>query len=217
MLMSLFGVVCALLNGVPMDTGVVANDGYNALLLRKNQEALRAFWIQMKIAEQMSVGVRLKDMPDEWFYMPLEKAMKNSLVASVGVFRCNRWLDALCFEEADQLMEQLLHKDNEMLGLHRSLLLCDRIFCELIGENRPEKIEQMVDKKQIKFMKSMKNYPSVIRTQYAYALLHENDIKKAEEIKKRFKKCTHTYPYPGEIMGEQELMQIAENASKMNM
>lgn len=213
-LMVLFGLVCALLNGVPMNTGVVVNDGYNAISLGRNSEALRAFWIQMKIAEQMSVGVRLKDMPEEWFYMPSEKTMKNSLVASIGVFTCNRLLDALCFEEADKFMEELLSEDSGILGLHRNLLICDRIFCELIEENRQEQLEQMMDKKQIKFMKSMKNYPSVLRTQYAYALLCENDTKKAEKIKKQFGLCANTYPYPSEIMGERELMQIAENTSE---
>lgn len=211
MMLALSGVVSALLNGVPMYTGMIANDGYNAISLVKNPEALRALWIQMKISEQMSAGVRAKDMPEKWFYMPSDEAMANSLVASIGVFTCNRRLDALCFEEADKLMEQLLGKDSGIIGLHRNLLICDRMFCELIGENRPGQLKQMIDKKQMKFMKSMKNYPSVLRTQYAYALLGENDLRKAEEIKKRFEKCARTYPYSGEIRSERELMQIAES------
>lgn len=211
MLMALFGLVGALSNGIPINTGTITNDGYNAMSLRKNPEALRAFWIQMKMCEKMSAGVRIKDMPDEWFYIPSEEAMKNSLVASIGVFTCNRFMDALRFEEADEHMERLLCMENGIIGLHRSMLICDRIFCELVGEKRPERLEEMLNKQQKKFMKSMKTYPSILRTQYAYALLYEKDMNKAEKIKQQFEKYARTYPYPGEITGERELMKTAEN------
>ena len=101
--------------------------------------------------------------------------------------------------------------ENGIIGLHRSMLICDRIFCELVGEKRPERLEEMLNKQQKKFMKSMKTYPSILRTQYAYALLYEKDMNKAEKIKQQFEKYARTYPYPGEITGERELMKTAEN------
>ncbi|MBO7254165.1 MAG: hypothetical protein J6V36_02555 [Clostridia bacterium] len=59
-------------------------------------------------------------------------------------------------------------------------------------------------------MKSMKNYPSVLRTEYSLALLFEKDNEKAEKIKNEFKKVEKSYPYPCEIDSERELMKIAE-------
>jgi len=204
------GYIIAIMNGVPMRMGTIDNDGYNAFSLTKSPEAMRSFWVQMKANEQLSNGVRLKDMPDEWFKLPSDEAMKNSMVAALGVFACNRLMDAKKFEEADKLMEHMLSIESGMVGLHRNLLICDRMFIEMTGENRKEIIDGMFTKEQKTFMKQMKNFPSVLRTEYVYALLCENDTAKAEKIRKQFENIAKTYPYPNDIQAEKELMEFAE-------
>lgn len=67
---AVIGITFAILNGIPMRMGMIDNDGYNALSLTRNNTALYSFWVQLKVNEQMSKGVRLKDMPDEWFVLP---------------------------------------------------------------------------------------------------------------------------------------------------
>jgi hypothetical protein len=57
----------------------------------------------------------------------------------------------------------------------------------------------------------MQKFPSVIRTEYAYALLYEKDLPKAEKLKARFEKCAKNYPYTGDIESERELFEIAGN------
>ena len=199
-----------MMNGIPMRMGTVDNDGYNAFALSRNKEAVEAFWVQLKVAEQSSKGVRLKDMPAEWFSVPTDEAMKNSMVATRCVFTCNRLMDEEKFEEADALMSHLLEIESGIVGLHRDLLMCDRIYVELIGENRSEVIESMMTKEQKKFMKAMKRFPSILRTQYVLALLSEKDASKAEAIRGDFEKTVKSYPYPHEIHSERELMRIAE-------
>ena len=54
----------------------------------------------------------------------------------------------------------------------------------------------------------MKDTPSVIRSEYAYAVLAEKDEKKAEKLLARFEKVTKTYPYPQEIEAERELIDL---------
>ena len=204
------GFISAVMNGVPMRMGTVDNDGYNAVSLTRSCNAMRSYWVQMKINEQISKGIRLKDMPDEWFDIPDDGDMKNSMVAAIGVFACNRLVDMHKFDEADKLMAHLLEIDSGMVDLHRNLMICDRMYIELITENRNEVIEEMVTKEQKKFMKSMKTFPSVLRTEYVYALLGEKDIAKAERIKACFEKHAKKYPYPSEIQSERELVEIAE-------
>lgn len=211
---AIFGFAFALINGIPMRLGTIDNDGYNALSLGKDPAALRAFWIQMKISEQTSLGVRLKDMSAEWFEIPADEAMGNSMVGALGVFAANRLMDAQNFSAADKLMAHLLGLESGIVGLYKSLMICDRIYCELIGQNRPEAVTGMLKKEQIKFMKSMKTYPSVLRTEYALALLSEQDEKKAQHILAQFEKCSRTHPYPNDIQSERELMQIAEQVRK---
>ena len=204
------GIAIALMNGIPMRMGTVDNDGYNAFALSRNKEAVEAFWVQLKVVEQSSKGIRTKDMPSEWFAVPSDSAMKNSMVATRGVFACNRLMDAEQFEEADALMSHLLEIDSGIVGLHRNLLTCDRIFIELIGENRHDIIENMLTKEQKKFMKAMKRFPSVLRTEYALAALFDKDKSKAEKIQADFEKVSKTYPYKHEVDSERDLLRIVD-------
>ena len=211
---AVLGFAYALFNGIPMRLGTVDNNGYNALSLGKKPEALRSFWLQMKINDQTTKGIRLKDMPEEWFFLPSPEDMKNSMTAAIGVFVCNRLMDAHEFDKADSLMEELLQTDTAMVGLHRGLIICDRIYCELIGENRQDQLDGLLNKQQVTFMKSMKNFPSVLRTEYAYALLAEKDTAKADKIRVQFDKRARSYPYASDLESERELMTIADRAAE---
>ena len=108
LIFSVVGFMSAVINGIPMRMGTVDNDGYNAFALSKSAKAMEAFWVQLKVNEQISKGIRLKDMPSEWFTVPSDEDMKNSMVAARGVFVCNRFMDEEKFEEADALMKHLL-------------------------------------------------------------------------------------------------------------
>lgn len=212
--LSITGIALALMNGIPMHMGTVDNDGYNAFSLGKNPQAMRAFWVQLKVNQQVAAGIRLKDMPAEWFALPEPDAMGNSMVATLAVFTCNRMVDAHQFAEADALMARLLEMDSGIVGLHRSLMICDRVYIELITQNRQEVLAQMLTKEQRKFMASMKTFPSVLRTEYVYALLGEKNPGKAEKVKASFEKCAKTYPYSNDIQSERELMALAERSSR---
>lgn len=206
LIFSVVGFMTAMMNGIPMRMGTVDNDGYNALSMSKNRKAMEAFWVQLKIVELTSKGVRLKDMPKEWFAVPSDEDMKNSLVATRGVFACNRLIDEGCPEEAAALMSHLLEIDSGIVGLHRNLIVCDRICIELLGEARREVIDELLTKEQKKFMKSMKTFPSVIRTEYALAVLFYKDMASAERARSEFEKVAKTYPYPHELIPDRELM-----------
>lgn len=214
LLFSVIGFMFAAMNGIPLRLGIVDNDGYNAYSLTRSSDAMRAFWIQMKVNEQITNGQRLKDMPEEWFSFPADRDMKNSMVAVIGVFACNRLMDQHRFTEADARMVHQLALDSGMVGLHRNLMICDRIYLELIGQNRQDVLDGFLSKEQQNFMKAMKTFPSVLRTQYAYALLAEDDAFKARSVAAKFEKYAKTYPYPHEVEAERELMILAEEKRK---
>ena len=204
------GLFAAVLNGIPMKLQGMPNDGHNALSLGKNPEALYAFWLQMKMNEQVALGHRLKELPQEWFVLPSEEGMQNSLIATIAVFCCNRLMDEGRYAEADELMERLLEQENGMVGVHRHILNADRLFCELVGEKRPEKLEELYTPELKSFLKSMKKSPSTYRMTYLYAKYVEKDEKKAAAAMAGFEKVAQTYPYPHEIAGEREMLAYAE-------
>ena len=209
-LWAVIGLFFALTNGIPMKMQGMPNDGHNAMSLGKNPEALKAFWLQMKINEQIALGKRMRDLRSEWFVLPDKEGMKNSLIATIAVFVCNRLVDEGKYAEAAELMERLVNQKSGMVGIHKHLLNIDRMYCEMVGENRPEKLEALYDDELKKMMKAMKKSPSVHRTQYLYYKYVEKDEKKAALSMAMFEKTAKTYPYPHEIEGERELISYAE-------
>lgn len=208
--MGIIGTAYALINGIPIHTDLIDNDGYNAKSLGKNPEALFAFWIQMKVMEMTARGIRLKDMPEEWFYIPDENGMKNSMIATMAVFYENRLMDRGEIQEAESLITRLLSEKNAVVGVYRLLLTCDRIVCELLDGADKNIIEKLYSKELQKFMKQMKKFPSVIRTEYAYMLLYKQNKNDADKIKERFRKCAKTHPYVTDIESEQELINLID-------
>lgn len=206
------GLGTALANGIPLRMMAVDNDGRNAISMSKSKDAMEAVWLQLSINQQLLNGRRLKDLPEEWFDMPSDEAMRNSMVATKGILICNRLMDLHRFEEADQRMAHLLALDSDMIGLHRNILVCERMYCELIGENRQEVLDAMRTKEQLTFMQTMKSEPSVIRVAYAYALLAEKDSAKAQKLRTTFEKVAKNYPYPGDVESERELIELADCA-----
>ena len=213
LMMLVTGIAYALMNGLPLRMNLVNNDGRNAWDLARNPEAVRAFWITLKMKELSARGVCMKDMPEEWFTVPDAEGMKNGITSSLGVFACSRLMDQGKFAEADALMERLLSQDNGIPGVLRNTMVCDRIYVELIGENRPEVLASLRTKDQVKFMKSMKKFPSVLRTEYAYALLAEKDPEKARQVMEMFDKTARTFPNPNDIEIERGLIETAREAA----
>lgn len=209
-LWSAIGLFLALTNGIPMRMQGMPNDGHNAMSLGKNPEALKAFWLQMKINERISNGNRLKDLPEEWFTMPAEEGMQNSLIATIAVFACNRLMDLGKYDEAAVEMERLVNGKNGIVGIHKQMLNADLLFCELVGENRPEKIAELYNDELKKFLKMAKKSPSTFRTQYLYAKYVEKDEKAVAAALNGFEKVAKTYPYPHEVEAERELIAYAE-------
>lgn len=211
---ALMGLVRAYLTGVPMTLNLVDNDGRNLKTLRQDPQARRSFWIQLKVKEALAQGTRLKDMPGEWFQLPQGLALDNSLNAALAALKTNRLLDEGKFQEADVEMKRLLSSGAALSDLHRKLLLADRIFIEVVQRNVPKRLEKLISKSQQDFMKAMIHYPSVLRTEYAHALINQKNPDKAARFKKGFDKMAATHPYPAEIKSERALMAAAVEAAK---
>ncbi len=206
----LIGILFAITNGIPMRLNGVDNDGYNGMSLGKNPKALYAVWLQLKVNEMQTEGVRLKDMPEEWFLKPSEEDMQNGLIAAIEAMRCNRLLDMHLLEETNQAIRESINGKTGMVGIHKMLLQIDQVYCEILGERREEILSQFQDAQLVSFMKAMKNFPAVLRTQYAYALLIEQDKTKAEGFKNQFEKAAKNYPLEGEVESEWELIRLCE-------
>lgn len=206
------GLILGISNGIPMPGLTVANDGSNALHMRKSRDARRALWIQMSVAAAQAEGKRLCEMPDEWFEPFPEETMDNPLVASIAVFAANR-LMSLDLPGAEAAIRALLVREKGVLPLYRALLTLDGAYCELIGGHPGDLCEAMHTPAVRQVMKAMRRNPSVLRTQYAEALLRQHDEALAATYLAAFEKAAKTYPYPQDIEDERQLIAIAKEAA----
>ncbi len=204
------GVMTALVNGIPFSGGMVNNDGRNAWSIRKHPAAMRSFYVQLKVAEWTTAGVRMKDMPEDWFAVPGDEEMQDGMTAVLGVFACNRQLDAGHLEAAEQRIDHLLTIDSGIIELHRRLLICDQIYLALMLKQDPARAETLLDKPQQKFMKAMRQFPSVLRTEYTYQRLAKRDAAGAEQVRNRFERMAKCYPYEADLQSERERMDDAD-------
>ncbi len=210
---AIISFIFALLNGIPISAGGIANDGMNALHLSKNPDAAEAFRKQLLMNAAQSAGAKLSDMPDEWFTLPDGADMQNVHCASLAVFAVNRSFTPENTTAAEKEISDLLNSGYNIIGLHRGLLTCDLIYCRLVN-NPDADISSLLTHDVKKIMQSMKTYPAVIRTEYVIALFADKNEKKADLILSNFDKNTKKFPYPQEISSERELMMKAREIYK---
>ena len=200
------GLALALTNGIPLFGGVVDNDGANTLsLLRGGADARRAFWVQFKVNEAQTDGVRLRDMPAAWFDVPCEGDFRNSMMAGWLALRCSWLLDRGRMAEADAAMEALLDSDAGILGIHRALLENDRRFLACTGD--AEGLPELPERAR-KVLKGMHGFPAVLRTAYAEALC-AGKVAEAGKLRAQLEEIAAAYPYEGEVESERDLMDRA--------
>lgn len=212
-MLALTGLFLGLMNGLPLPGHGVNNDGSNIVAISRSPEARRAFWLQMKVNQQLAWGKRLKELPEEYFAPFPEEARANVMVSTMAVMAANRQMDALNLEEAANLMQSLM-EDKHVLGLYRQLMTFDMALIELVNGQPGDMVEKLGSKELQQFAKAMKNFPSVLRTQYAVALLKDKDEKKAATLRTAFDKMAAQYPHESEIAGERELMALVEQKAK---
>ena len=138
-------------------------------------------------------------------------------------------LDAVCEKEFDLCLLDIMLpgasgfeicraiRQNSIVPINKHLLTADKIYIMLISGEPKEQIDILLTKEQKKMMKLLSSMPSILRTEYAYALLAEKNDKKAAKIKKQLNNMAKSYPYAGEIASEQELIDIADKAADKSL
>lgn len=200
------GILFALLNGIPLDLGIVTNDGYNALSLGKKPETLHAMWVQLKSNALLSRGAKLSDVPDEWTQMPSLDAMQDSMVTYIGLLNYQKKLVNLDYTGAREGILYLQNPKVQMIDIHRQLMVLDLIYLNLIEDMDIDGIDALMTKQFKAILKAMSEYPTVIRGEIAIAVLKDKDKSQGKALMEKFERVAKTYPYPGELEDERHLI-----------
>ena len=203
-----------LLNGIPMRTNGISNDGNNALILGKNKKALRAFWLQLYVNGLLSEGERYRNMPEDWFFIPTGEDLFDPMICTVGVMKYNYYFDTHEFDKAETVAKYMLHAPG-LLGLHRNELTCELLFLKIFRGAEPEEINSLYTRELDKYIKATANYVSRRRLAYAYQLLYLKNITMAQKCLEVFEKTVKTYPYSSEIENEKEIIELIKERAEI--
>jgi hypothetical protein len=114
-----------------------------------------------------------------------------------------------------ELISRLLTGDNAIIGLHKNLLVCDKITILLLKQEKLDVVDQYYDLKGFQlFKKQMINNISVLRTEYAYSLLRKEDEKRAREVLSLYEKACKTHPYRTDVESENEMIHRIDECYK---
>jgi hypothetical protein len=197
------GLFLGATNIIPIEVEGVANDGKNILAMRKSDAARRLFWAQLRLHALMLDGLRPKDFDPTMLELPPNPDLSDQLVASMAYQHCVKLTDAGRIEEAGAFAEHCLETP-KMMGLVRFMFQSELLYAYLMGDAAPELIDEIHTKEFAAFLKGMKGQPPILRIRYAYELLHKRDATAARAIRATFDKLARSYPYHGELEGEQE-------------
>lgn len=203
------GYMLAIVNGVPLRPGGIANDGYNAFILGNNRNALRSFWLQLYVNGLISDGERMHNLPEDWFFLPEGEDLNNPIICTIGVFRYNYYFDAHDFEKAEETAEYML-KAPGLLDIHRNELLCELLFCRVMRGAEPEEIKSLLTPSLNRYIKATSSYVSRKRLAFTYFYLFKKQYDIALKCMQEFDRVCNTYPYSSEIENEKEVMEIVK-------
>ena len=114
-LMAFIGVSFALLNGIPMKVGGVANDGLNLFQMEKDRPAKLSFCNILDVNARCQEGEPYAEMPEHLFALPDPFDWENSMHVAAVLLSVTRMMAFHQWEDAYQLLTEAHdNKDNYM-------------------------------------------------------------------------------------------------------
>lgn len=194
---------------LPVRWGAIS-DGQWLHLIASDPGAKYTFWAGAKVRESEAKGVRLRDMPPEWFEVPEGADLSNAAVLSLACAKTQYEEDRHHFDAARAEAERLLDALPEMPERSLYALKTRILFCELVGECRRGVLEAMWTPQLQRYLAQRSGEPETVRVQYAVARLLLRNQRKIDDFKARFARLEATYPYPVVMRSERELMDIID-------
>ena len=208
----LFSFICgfflALMNGIPLKMSGITNDAYNLILMHRDLNTRKYLALQLAVNAEVQKGVRLKDMPDEWFPNDEVTDYRNIMQVAVKLLYISRYVDRKEFETAHVLFSKIERHKEEIVGLYVKEIECELLFLELIGKRRKEEVERLYTDKIKRYIQRYKiMMSSKQRLLCALALYWENQPERAKEIYEKVARKRDKYLLQGEVNSDLDIME----------
>lgn len=201
--------IIILMNGIPMQLAGIGNDGHNLIEILRNHASKRALVVQLRSNAMIQNGIRPKDMPESWFFVPEKVNYKNALEVSIPIMAASRLIDEMRFTEALEAFEKLYMQRNEIMPLYVKEIACELAYLRLMT-GQPREAETLLDDELRKYIESYRNVmSSKERLLFAIALYLDNDRDKAIEIFQKLNAHRSEYLLQGEVNSDIALIQYS--------
>ena len=202
------GFFLALMNGIPLKMSGITNDAYNLILMHRDLNTRKYLALQLAVNAEVQKGVRLKDMPDEWFPNDEVTDYRNIMQVAVKLLYISRYVDRKEFETAHVLFSEIERHKEEIVGLYVKEIECELLFLELIGKRRKEEVERLYTDKIKRYIQRYKiMMSSKQRLLCALALYWENQPERAKEIYEKVARKRDKYLLQGEVNSDLDIME----------
>lgn len=205
MAFALIGIMLALLNGIPMKMGGIANDGYNVLKLSGDPQGTHDFGVLLLVNEQSQNGVRISEMPAEWFTENPNLDFTDPIQVNAELMRAARDIDSDRMQQAIQRLRPIA-ADKEVIPL-----LANEAKCALATAfylNRQANLAaELLDKPLMDYIRA---HASVMSDKQlllaAKALLTDGNRPEAERIAAEMLRKKDEYLMQGDLVANLEFI-----------
>lgn len=203
-----------LIYAMPIRLSGACTDTYNAITVPKDYRARSAFFVPRLISYSMTNGIRLRDMPEEWFYLPDQSEMLFLTHSRMCSYYVDWLIEKGRYTQADETIDYIYSlKDYRFHNAYTTMLFANKIFLILVHTKKYEQLKTFLSDAQKDRMIRFGSMSVVKRTQYIIALLYEKDLEKAAYLKSVFLASKSQFD-PTEFESELELIEIAEACAR---
>ena len=201
-LFALIGFFMGLYNVLPLQFTGTPTDGSTVRAMIEEDINRDAFYSYMSCLGLLSQGKAWQDIPRSVFFLGNDVDYSNPLCSSLMLHQIQYYYDQLDFKMANKLSLKLGTYYSNLMPSLKLELIGERMFLELVGQNRREVVEAY-------YTRSLKNY--LTSSQYslahkricmAYEVLYEHDKERAYEIYNEAIALAEQAPYKGDVFAE---------------
>lgn len=186
-------------------------DGYYVRQILKDKTSLRAIWINMKILEASNKGVRLCDMPDEWFELSDSDLGDGVMLDNYHALACERMCLQHRYDEVTSLIDSTFNAESKLMGVTEISFAVMSFHIATINGNL-DKAKTFFENHLEKYDKMMKKDVSYARVKYGYKLITKPECSCVEKQKNHFlamteelKKSVYSFMIPDELAYFEEM------------
>ena len=216
-LMTFIGVSFALLNGIPMKVGGVANDGLNLFQMEKDQPAKLCFCNILDVNARGQEGEPYTEMPERLFAMPDPFDWENALHVGSVLLSVTRMMAFHRWEDAYQLLTKAHDNKDSYMRLYQMEI--ENMMTQVcIFTGRDKEARQHYSKEVAKHVtRHAPTQSDKQLTRMAVALALDGDRPRAEQIFMELEARRDRFAHQSDVAMSLDLMHwLLENRKTIN-